>query len=176
MYLLQRGTYHFIAWSIVIRYYIYDNDMILHVTWHWQALVTDHTLNSQRTRLTQDSQLWDIFCEYVGKYFQYHLEGYTNIEYCFTLPDHGDVMIWKCCPHYRPFVQGIHHRVVIWSFGIFFYISLNALVNNSQIPCDKRCHGVTHIDWLMQERRNSIANALELHLSCTNPSVDMTVL
>ena len=26
-----------------------------------------------------------------------------------------------------------------------------------------------HIDGLVQERRNSIANALELHLSCTNP-------
>ena len=28
-----------------------------------------------------------------------------------------------------------------------------------------------HIDWLMQERRNSIANTLELRLSCTNPSI-----
>ena len=28
-----------------------------------------------------------------------------------------------------------------------------------------------HIDGLMQERRNSIANALELHLSCTNLSI-----
>ena len=28
-----------------------------------------------------------------------------------------------------------------------------------------------HIDGLVQERRNSIANALELHLSCTNPSI-----
>ena len=28
-----------------------------------------------------------------------------------------------------------------------------------------------HIDVLMQERCNSIANALELHLSCTNPSI-----
>ena len=27
------------------------------------------------------------------------------------------------------------------------------------------------IDGLMQERRNSIANALELRLSCTNPSI-----
>ena len=27
-----------------------------------------------------------------------------------------------------------------------------------------------HIDGLMQERRNSIANAMELRLSCTNPS------
>ena len=29
----------------------------------------------------------------------------------------------------------------------------------------------THIDGLVQERRNSIANALELRLSCTNPSI-----
>ena len=28
-----------------------------------------------------------------------------------------------------------------------------------------------HIDWSMQERRNSIAKALELRLSCTNPSI-----
>ena len=27
-----------------------------------------------------------------------------------------------------------------------------------------------HTDGLIQERRNSIANALELRLSCTNPS------
>ena len=31
--------------------------------------------------------------------------------------------------------------------------------------------GAYHIDWLVQERCNSIANALELHLSCTNPSI-----
>ena len=29
---------------------------------------------------------------------------------------------------------------------------------------------VLHINELVQEKRNSIANALELHLSCTNPS------
>ena len=29
----------------------------------------------------------------------------------------------------------------------------------------------SHIDGLVQERRNSTANALELHLSCTNPSI-----
>ena len=28
-----------------------------------------------------------------------------------------------------------------------------------------------HIDGLVQERRNSIANALELRLSCINPSI-----
>ena len=36
---------------------------------------------------------------------------------------------------------------------------------------------VAYIDGLMQERRNSIANALELRLSCTNPSpIDMVNL
>ena len=29
-----------------------------------------------------------------------------------------------------------------------------------------------NVDGLVQERRNSIANALELHLSCTNPLID----
>ena len=31
--------------------------------------------------------------------------------------------------------------------------------------------GIYQIDGLVQERRNSIANALELRLSCTNPSI-----
>ena len=35
-------------------------------------------------------------------------------------------------------------------------------------PMKKQCH---HIDGLVQERCNSIANALELHLSFTNPSM-----
>ena len=30
---------------------------------------------------------------------------------------------------------------------------------------------IEHLDGLIQERRNSIANALELRLSCTNPSI-----
>ena len=33
-----------------------------------------------------------------------------------------------------------------------------------------------HIDGSMQERRNSIANALELHLSCTHPSIYSVLL
>ena len=30
---------------------------------------------------------------------------------------------------------------------------------------------ISYTDGLMQERRNSIANTLELRLSCTNPSI-----
>ena len=32
-------------------------------------------------------------------------------------------------------------------------------------------HWDNHIDWLMQERRNSSALAMALHLSCTKPSI-----
>ena len=35
----------------------------------------------------------------------------------------------------------------------------------------KEIHNTAHIDGLVQERRNTIANALQLRLSCTNPSV-----
>ena len=35
-------------------------------------------------------------------------------------------------------------------------------------------HGPVHIDGLMQERRNTIAKALGLHLSCINPSIYST--
>ena len=33
------------------------------------------------------------------------------------------------------------------------------------------CNWVNNIDGLVQERRNSIANELELHLSCTSPLI-----
>ena len=36
---------------------------------------------------------------------------------------------------------------------------------------DKKNDSWLHIDGLVQEKCNSIANALELHLSCTNPSI-----
>ena len=38
------------------------------------------------------------------------------------------------------------------------------------------CHHDIHIDGLVQERCNSIANAMELHLSCINPSICKCVL
>ena len=40
--------------------------------------------------------------------------------------------------------------------------------NDGQAYCIKHV-SEGHIDGLVQERRNSIANALELRLSCTNP-------
>ena len=53
--------------------------------------------------------------------------------------------------------------------GIYIYIDCQYL-NNSLRPGDAYIYG------LMQERRNSIANALELHFSCTNSSNYITIL
>ena len=49
-----------------------------------------------------------------------------------------------------------HMSIIIW------------IVNNMSFGIQKCCF---HIDGLVQERRNSIANALELHVSYTNPSI-----
>ena len=47
-----------------------------------------------------------------------------------------------------------------------------SIVNDFE-TIDHRCYNdtVRYIDGLVQERHNSIANALELRLSCTNPSI-----
>ena len=56
--------------------------------------------------------------------------------------------------HYWPFVRGIHHLLVD---------------SPHKEPVMQKKH--FHIDGLVQERRNSIVNALELRLPCTNPSI-----
>ena len=51
------------------------------------------------------------------------------------------------------------------------YIKLSSNISNliSSLNIIKKY--LTYLDGLVQERRNSIANALELCLSCTNPSI-----
>ena len=50
--------------------------------------------------------------------------------------------------------------------GLYFTL----LNNNSGVTGDNEMRWSSY-RWLVQERRNSIANALELHLSCTNLSI-----
>ena len=74
-----------------------------------------------------------------------------------------------------------YHHVVIFQGAISIYrcdpanmeisiIKMRQLsyLYNENLYTQKDC---LHIDGLMQERRNSIAKALELSLSCTNPSI-----
>ena len=53
---------------------------------------------------------------------------------------------------------------------ISLMIAKQAFKKGSQFASDWRHHDA-HIDGLVQERHNSIANALELRLSCTNRSI-----
>ena len=46
---------------------------------------------------------------------------------------------------------------------------VNTISRNSSVLLGNK--PLPYIDELVQERRNSIANALELRLSCTNPSI-----
>ena len=48
---------------------------------------------------------------------------------------------------------------------------INIIDKASNIVFWWESYGVQHNCGLVQERRNSIANALELRLSCTNPSI-----
>ena len=59
-------------------------------------------------------------------------------------------------------------------FDISFDVSPNISLKKSEVPVICEAMVVTlmgghQIDGLVQERCNSIANALELRLSCTNP-------
>ena len=56
---------------------------------------------------------------------------------------------------------------ICWSIGSLWHQVVNSLVYNRR---DFVFYG-EYFDGLKQERRNSIANALELHLSCTDPSI-----
>ena len=49
------------------------------------------------------------------------------------------------------------------------HVTYSSILKNWDVACGWNCSS-WKIDGLMQERRNSIANALELHLSCTKPS------
>ena len=82
-----------------------------------------------------------------------------------------------------------YNKVVSVSFYTLFILSLKKLNSYVYAPtqklfgvyvmnweateqiCIKIKLGWTHIDGFVQERRNSIANAMELRLSCPNPSI-----
>ena len=66
---------------------------------------------------------------------------WSNAEIFYNTKIHDDVMAWKCCMHYWPFVRGIHQGnpsltaglslqkgIVIKSFNIFIVVILNKVL------------------------------------------------
>ena len=116
----------------------------------------------------------------VSKYHSSHANHWVH-------GDHDDVIKWKHFPRNWPFVRGIHRSPVKsahrgrWRGALMFSLIcvwINGWVNNREAG-DLRRHCAHYdvivragdIDGLVQERRNSIANALELRLYCINPSI-----
>ena len=65
-----------------------------------------------------------------------------------------------------------HARYTVFHWSIFLSARpFNIVGPNELIKAFIQRSWYLHIDGLVQERRNSIANALELRLSCTNPSI-----
>ena len=87
------------------------------------------------------------------------------------------LMAWKRFPHYWPFVGGTTGDR--WNF----HKKRNSNGELCWLLCCSHEHADqqtlklpviwddSHVDGFVQERRNSIANTLELRLSCTNPSI-----
>ena len=72
-------------------------------------------------------------------------------------------------------------QAIIWTneglswWLIYASLGLNEIITYQSQRVNQQHHHCKsledHVDWLVQERLNSIANALELCLSCTNPSI-----
>ena len=75
---------------------------------------------------------------------------------------HDDV-IWMRLPHKWLFGRGIHQALM---FPLL--LAWTGCWTKSQVASDLKCLA-GHVNGLVQERCNSIANALELRLSYTNP-------
>ena len=94
--------------------------------------------------------------------------------------------LWVCQRKNDPHINGCYSlKINFKGLGVFFHcppeqmlprnppnqiaIYVSVGVHNPQAA--DLYHVLQHVYGLMQERRNSIANALELRLSCTNPSM-----
>ena len=93
--------------------------------------------NWKTLKITYVATLFTVWCVKEFKLFimQDHWWWISPlIRYCI----HDDVMTWKLCPHYWPFVRGIHQSLVdssnkgpvMQTFGVFFVVCLNKLLDN----------------------------------------------
>ena len=63
------------------------------------------------------------------------------------------------------------HTRHVYHFHIYFIIIFSQNTNEENGVFDIETTFVTHIDGLMQKKRNSIANAMELRIFCIKQSI-----
>ena len=76
--------------------------------------------------------------------------------------------------HKYPYCKNADRNISLWLGTCFLFCEfkiLSVLYETSRYNWSFFSFLAILIDGLVQERRNSIANALELRLSCTNPSI-----
>ena len=74
----------------------------------------------------------------------------------------------QCCPRYIMPYGSIWPQWVNTIYSFLVYLIAHVWGKNKVFAHLEKNH---YIDGLVQERRNSIANIMELHLSCTNLSI-----
>ena len=73
------------------------------------------------------------------------------------------------------FLQKLFQRIQAFCDVISFYVNMKYIMLSSSVATSITIFNI-HIDGLVQERRNFIANAVELRLSCINSSILLTFL
>ena len=99
--------------------------------------------------ITQTYVQWEFAWSY---FWQHHQKSFLLWDPYSELSESipywlATMMTWKCFQHYWSFVRGIHQLLmycphkgpVIWSFKVFFDVTLNKLLN-TQVASDMRCH------------------------------------
>ena len=98
-------------------------------------------------------------CEFSGKYFS-RMKYFLSCEIV--------------CVRETTWYDRSARRVVIRAALDRIALNNNNACHNQKFASGQlgfRWYNIHHIDGLVQERRNSTANALELQLSCTNPTL-----
>ena len=111
------------------------------------------------------SAKWQQFCVSLNVQIPY-IYGH----FCLSLHVQNSVHIWD--PHFVIIVpaDGPAPNGAGPSAGTVLTTNLDTFPSQSFSVCQEFCiTSLDQIDGFLQERRNSIANELELHLSCTNP-------
>ena len=145
-------------------------EIMVHVT-NWKCLVWEITCNYYINRL------W--YQKLVATITYFHRWPITNVSVA-ILTWINNLIFIEClfnqCPNLDVWLHRPLHRG--WASNCIWKYYRNWLLIHALIPgilCWKETiltrWGLDNIDGLVQERRNSSALAMELRLSCTNPSI-----
>ena len=149
--------------------------------WRYHSLVPCHQYQLYKWLLS------NLF-GYMKQIYMFNIYVHQQSKICQTLMSILMIITVWCCYNAVHFLQNTHNRPLIAhgvKYAVYFVSSKSHLCSASVIAFLYKikiswyiglCYNGTwlYINGLVQERRNSIANAQELILSCTSPSICST--